>query len=411
MNKTLFSIILLLLPIHIFSQGGSNYSIFGIGDIIYGQSAASQAMGGAQIAVPSKNTINMLNPALWGMVNTTRVQTGYRFNQNYIESAESSLLQNNGTINGFYSIFNFDPVREISAALLFQPISSVNYYMSTPISMPDNDLDVVGDKIYKGSGGLSNLTFGLGTKIINGVYIGASVSAIIGKIDHNIRTNITTAGADNYQISNNNVFSGLNGSIGVLFVPIDNLCVGAFYQMQNEASVENRMEYIYVPASSFLRDTALVKDIKQQLPNFFGVGASYTFGRYLLAADALFGNFSDVQTYQSDAVGEFSNSSKFSLGLSILGNQNPYASLVSRASYKVGAYYEKMYYNIDSKQVIEYAITGGLQFPISRTAQLDFSLALGRRGTNDALINETFGRIIIEISIGDTWFKPVRNEY
>ena len=108
-------------------QGGSNYSVFGLGDIIYGQTASSQAMGGAQIAYSSNNTINVLNPALWSKVKTTRIQTGYRFNQNIIDNGYNVLWQNNGAINGFYSLFNFDTTREISAALLLQPLSSVNY--------------------------------------------------------------------------------------------------------------------------------------------------------------------------------------------------------------------------------------------------------------------------------------------
>jgi hypothetical protein len=38
--------------------------VFGLGDIVFGQTASSQAMGGTQIAYSSNNTINMFNPAL-----------------------------------------------------------------------------------------------------------------------------------------------------------------------------------------------------------------------------------------------------------------------------------------------------------------------------------------------------------
>ena len=415
-NKTIFSFLfvigLLVATSELFSQGGSNYSIFGVGDIIYGQTASSQAIGGCQVAVPSNNTINMLNPAMWALVKTTRVQTGYRFNQNATTVENTNVLQNNGSLNGFYSVFNFDTIREVSAALLFQPFSTVNYYMSAPISVNENDINMSGNKIYRGSGGLSNLTLGVGSKVVNRLYLGASVAALIGKIDHNTLIDYHTSNILSYQINNSNIFSGVNVNIGTLIEPIDNLYIGAFYQHQNKAKVENRNEFMYRPSYGGLRDTAVVNKFNSSMPSFWGVGVSFNTGGFLFSTDYVVGSFSDLLINRATDGDGFSNNQRISLGATKLGNPNPFAALADRAAYKLGAYYEQLYYKVNSNVIAEYGLTGGFQFPISRTAQIDFSLVFGTRGTsNDGLLRENFGKMIIEISIGDNWFKPFRVDY
>ena len=421
MKKILYiiSLSLLAMTLPLLSQGGSNYSIYGLGDIVYGNTAASQAMGGTQIGCPSTTNISVLNPALWGKIKTTRVQTGYRFNQNAIDNSKKTLLQNNGAMNGFYSIFNFDTTREISAGLMFQPVSSVNYYMASKLDPNDTaTLDLYGSKLYRGSGGLNNITLGLGTKIIKGVYLGASVSGAIGKIEHTSITNITENYTVNYQITNTSVISGFSSNIGLYLEPMDNMGIGFFYNIVPKGNLEDRSEYLHNPVlldpddHTRTMDTVIIDEYDIDLPSFWGVGLSYRFGsKMLLAVDYLQGNFKNVSIHNIAGDG-FNNSNRISLGLVFLGSPNPFSSLLDRTSYKLGAYSEQLYYNVGGKQINEYGLTGGIQLPISRTAQVDLSLILGRRGSLDnGLLQETFGRLIVDVSIGDNWFKPMRRDF
>ena len=411
-KKILYIIVSFSITFPLFSQGGSNYSIFGIGDIIYGHTSASQAMGGTQIGYSSDNTISVFNPALWGKIRTTRIQTGYRFNQNILNVADRNILQNNGAMNGFYSIFNFDTTKEISAGFMIQPVSSVNYYMSSVIDPTDSaTLGLVGNKLYRGSGGLSNITLGLGTKIIEGLYLGASVSAIIGRMEHTSITNIVNIHTVNSQINNTSVVSGVNTNLGMYIEPIKNMGIGIFYNAASKGNLEDRTEYLFNPYLRNSPDTAIIEEYDIDLPTFWGIGFSYKFGyKVLLALDYLQGNFKKVSIYSGE--NEFDNSNRISLGVVFLGNPNPYSSLINRTSYKLGAYSEQLYYNVAGRKINEYGITGGIQFPISRTALIDFSLVVGRRGTSQyGLLQETFGRMIVDISIGDNWFRPIKREF
>jgi hypothetical protein len=296
-------------------------------------------------------------------------------------------------------LFNFDTTREISAAFMFQPITSVNYFMSANIF--EDSHNPVGNRLYRGSGGINNLTLGIGTKIINGIYVGASVSAAIGKIEHYAQSTFHNSYSIDYQINDINIISGANYNIGLFFNPITTLGIGLFYKISPKAHIEQRQEYLYYPQTALNNDTTIVNTNRMKLPDFFGAGLSYTLKKYMFNIDYLTANFADINIYKTGQ-NNFSDMQRFSLGMILLGNPNQFATLTERAAYKIGAYYEKQYYKINDNQINEFGITGGFQFPISRTAQIDFALSFGRRGnTNNGLLKEMFGKMMIDISIGD----------
>ena len=100
-----------------YSQGGSNYSLFGIGELNRNKGAFYDGLSGTSISVPSEYAINLQNPAMWSYVESTRLQFGYKFNQHYNESVSQSLFQNNGKLNDVLAIFSIDTSMGISASL------------------------------------------------------------------------------------------------------------------------------------------------------------------------------------------------------------------------------------------------------------------------------------------------------
>jgi hypothetical protein len=80
--------------------------------------------------------------------------------------------------------------------------------------------------------------------------------------------------------------------------------------------------------------------------------------------------------------------------------------------YSFGASYAQMYYNLNGQNINEISGSFGINMPIPGTGMIDASFILGQRGTTDfGLINEYFGRLLINLSIGDTWFKPIRKYF
>lgn len=419
MRNYLYLIIFLfcsyILPFEIFCQGGSNYSIFGIGDIIQGNSAAYQALGGTQIAVPSNNSINVMNPALWSLVSTTRIQAGYRFNQNIVSgNNDQELWQNNGGLNGFSSLFNFDTTKKISAVLLLQPLSTVNYYMATPISVFNGSDTIRGKNSYKGSGGLSSLTLGLGTKTFDWLYLGASFDVIFGELQHNTYTVFTSDYTTNYTIKQLDDISTIGFKLGMYINPFEPLGIGFSYEYIGNTTIDSKSEYVY-PVSlgdvnqPLIDNSKVIRSIETSMPQYLGAGLSYNINnKVMLACDYLLGKYSTMNINKTSNV-KFKDLKKISFGISKLGNPNYYAPLKEKFVYKLGAYYEDLYYSINDHDINEIGISAGLQWPLSRTANIDIALVFGQHGTTDFnLLKENFGRLIVDISLGDTWFKKRR---
>ena len=139
MKKTLILLFLLVVAsTGLHAQGGSNYTMFGIGDLRNTLGASYDGLGGTQIAVPSDYAVNFVNPAAWGIVKTTRFQGGFRFNQQSVTNGSSTIGQNNGKLEGIAAIFSIDTSLGIAASFGFYPYSSVNYSLTTPTSIVAN---------------------------------------------------------------------------------------------------------------------------------------------------------------------------------------------------------------------------------------------------------------------------------
>ncbi|MER3330173.1 MAG: hypothetical protein RIF34_11385, partial [Candidatus Kapaibacterium sp.] len=77
-----------------------------------------------------------------------------------------------------------------------------------------------------------------------------------------------------------------------------------------------------------------------------------------------------------------------------------------------GASFKNHYFQVNGLAIDEYSGSFGLTIPIKGTAELDAAITFGQRGTTDSgLIKESFGKLSVNISIGDTWFQPFNRSY
>jgi hypothetical protein len=398
----------------IFAQGGSNYSLWGIGDIYSNSSAYYEGLGTTLIAFPSENSINTTNPALWSKVSKTRLVAGYRFNQNYVKSDNNHLFQNNGQLDGVHMLFSVDTSLGISVGLAIHPYTSVNYLVSKEqeFIIDGNELETVTQ--YQGSGGITRALLGGSVKIIDEIAIGAFGFANFGFT--NSYTEITAFGLQSYAASSEGYeyYSGSGFNIGLLITPIENLNIGAFYEGSSDIETECDITYynysdpIYkdvVPDTTIIGSSGSIA-----MPNSYGFGASYRTGKFIFGADASFQDFSNFE-YRSGPSTKFVNSGKYSLGISRIGNRAYYAPYLDKITYNFGLGHKKLYYQVAGQDISETYFSVGFSFPIVGNALIDAGITFGSRGTTTAgLVQEYFGRLMIDISLGETWFVPFRRE-
>lgn len=402
----IISIILILSP-DIYSQGGSNYSVNGIGDLNGAVSAASNGLAGTQIAFPSDYSINSRNPAMWSFVQTTRLQAGYMFNQNVAENSKISLYQNNGKVNGILGLFAIDTTIGLSVSFGIQPYSSVNYMLLSPFGFKVEGIEMSGTTTYEGIGGISIGYIGIASKLFDKFAVGAQIFGNFGSIK--TQTYSILDGSDNYVAVNNKVdnFYGLGFKAGLTYQPFDALIIGICTEYQPSLKYDRNIYY----RSQALKDSSFTQINEFKMPALLGFGLSYKSGKFVFGADVSMQDFSKI-TYQKGEKVDFRNNINYSLGISRLGNRGVTKEILDKITYNIGFAYKQLYYKVNGTDINEMYGSVGLEIPIVGGALLSSSFQLGKRGTtNNGLIKESFGRLTVDISLGDSWFKPFKREY
>ena len=401
-------VILLLNSLHLYSQGGSNYSIFGIGDIETSPGAAYESLAGTSIAFPTEHSINSLNPAIWSKLPKTRLMTGYKFNQHLVQDEKENILfQNNGKISTLSSVFVIDTGMGIAVSLGINPYSGVNYLIESPVSVSFEGIEVTGNSLYQGLGGLSMGYLGASVNVFKNLSVGASAFTTFGIIKSLITTSFND---DNFfQVSTitENKFNGYGMRFGLLYEPINGLNIGLFSEQHFKLQYEQNQIF----ESSFTSDTVTVKSINVALPNAYGIGLSYLLGKFRIGADIKSYQFENLD-YNPGPYTKYSNLMIYSIGFSRLGNKSTGADYIDKITYNLGLGYKQLYYQVKGNQIADMFFSVGANIPIVGTSIIDASITFGnRKMVNDFLVNEFYGRLSVDISIGETWFKPIRREY
>jgi hypothetical protein len=390
-----------------FSQGGSNYSILGFGDINQVVSASYEGLAGTAIAIPSSNSINIINPALISLVTDTRLQVGYNFNQNIVTTTNSNLWQNNGGVNGINALFALDTTAKVSVALGLIPASKVNYLVAKSFIVPYNNGELHGTSLYKGSGGLSSLYLALGANVVDNLYLGANIFGNFGSINYNN----TISYLEDYTFTNTfnqqDYFSGFGYKFGLFYQFPFNFNIGAYYSNYGTIKVDRAKSY----SSDLLNDTTFTESLNVNPPSSFGIGISYQTGKFLIGADWKVLNISNLN-YGFSLDNKFKNSNEVSIGAVRFGNTMPGADYADRITYRFGAGYNALYYEIANTNINEINLSVGASFPIGYSGLLDVAAIFGQRGTtNNGLLNEYYSKLVIDFSIGEGWFHPYKREY
>lgn len=389
------------------SQQGSSYSIFGLGDIYNSISSSYEAMGGIAIAVPDKNGINLVNPALWTQTSTTRLQAGYRFSQHFVSDNQNNQLQNNGTINLTNAIFVIDTSWRVAASFGIFPSTRINYFVKNYFSIDDGENISSGQSEYQGIGGLSTIYVGLASRVWGPIFAGATILGNFGSAQYSNKVEYYDVYDYNTYYSKKDNFSGIGYKFGLYGELPLGFSIGTYYEYNNTLDVEREQSY----GSDLVRDTSISSNLSINAPQKLGVGLGYKTGKFQFGGDFNYLIISDLN-YNSTSEVKFKNSYSIAIGGARIGNPSRAADYLDRVTYRAGFGYTDLYYEVLGQNISEYKFSIGGSFPISNMGLIDAAFVFGMRGSNsDGLVQDNFIRLIIDISIGEIWFNPFKREY
>lgn len=405
--KQTFLFIGLLSSMHVYGQsnGGSAYSIFGIGELKPNVSAQNVGMGFTSIGMSNPYYVNTVNPAANAVVGgyfSHIFDVGIFMNNTQLESAKSRESVGNGGLSQLSYWFRFN--NRWTGLLGLSNFSNVGYNIVDNSVLVSNNNEYLVN--YEGSGGLSNIYFSNSFLITKNLSVGAKLSFIFGNIFNNeIATSVQGNSAFNVEnsvhVKRMNVDFGLN-----YLVKLNKNALNLGFIYDNGARLPGT-----VNSSITSSDAVVIYDESEStsnyvLPKKLGFGVSFRSEQLVLAGDLEYKPWSQASIGNED---DLNDTWRTSFGLEITPDMQG-ESLLQRMSYRVGGYRENFYLDVDNTSFVNWGITTGVGIPLFNGSVINLAYHRKYSGTrrND-LILESTNEISLNVSIRERWF--VKSKY
>ena len=404
-------------------DGGSAYSLLGIGDLRYWPNARSAGMGFTGIALPAQNTLNASAPATWARIGQTRLEAGALYEGFNTSDGISSRYLARVDFNGATLSLPIAPSRGIVVAAGLVPYSRINFdtYNAATYTGPTDTLSY--SIHYKGSGGISRAFLGTSWAPASTLSFGFSFNYLFGSRDQSRELVPHTSGFTGNIEEESNSVSGVTYTLGALFTGSPSLgsvlrplSLGFYVTSRGRLNTRNQTIYTFGPSLSATElDTTSLPTGDLVVPFTYGVGMAYQVSdRYVLAADYV------AEPWQSS---EFNGAHfqgvrdgyRIGIGAERLALRELGAPWREHLSLRLGAYYHSTYIQVGGVGIVEYGITGGITLPLytdprfGSESSLTLALEYAHRApASGSLIKDSIWRCTASFVIGELWF--VRSE-
>lgn len=378
------------------------YSRLGMGILGDNATGIQRSMGGVGIAMQNGRQINVMNPASYSQVDSLTFlwDIGMDLTNSWSTEGDKHGYNLGGGLD--YITMEFRLAKNLGAALGVVPFSSVGYTFGGDI---DNGADS-----RTGSGGLSELFAGVGYQPVKGLSIGANFSYLFGTT-----TNITAVTATSTtQFARYLNVKDWNMKVGLqyAFNPSrkNKVVIGATYSPRKAMHGEAWGTLADIDLDS-KADTVGFMKLKgnYELPATYGVGVSYTYDNRLnLEADYLYQQWSKAKytpiNYFEDPGTKWNDRWKVSAGVSYM--PDPRGSYLKRMTYRLGAFYNNDYMNVNGNDVRDYGVGIGFSFPALNTKTIvNLGVEWKHRYTAPVnLIKEDYLNITLSVNFNEMWF-------
>ena len=400
-------------------NGYSPYSVYGVGDLHAAGTAFNASMGGVGIATRNKRFVNTMNPA------SVTARDSLSFMADFGLSGKYSVFTD-GDLKGAKTLFNindfvisFPMWRRTAFMVGIQPFSDTGFSMAyvDKITTGEQSIGYTGNRAYgaSGDGGINQFFAGASALLWNRLSIGAQYNLYFGTISKYSQSQFTDASyrgqtmGDTLQVRAHTAKFGLQyeqpvGASG-------KFVLGATYRLKARLT-GHAIEYSNV-AELDLGSHELAKD-NIWLGDEIGFGLAYNQGdKWSMEVDYLRGNwtgsnFDAVRGFRNNGVHTFSTSTMQSVkaGFEITPNRNDIRYFLRRCTYRLGAYMDQSYYQVDGHNLMSAGITLGMTVPVFQGYNgITFAIDLGQRGFGSSFVKENYLGFHVGFNIFDIWFR------
>lgn len=284
--KKILSILMMLVPLAVMSQSGTNspYSQYGLGVLNDQSTGFNRGMNGVAIGMHDGNQVNYLNPASYSQMDslTFLFDVGASLQTTNFKEGNRKLNANNADFE--YAVMGFRAAKHLGVSVGILPFSNIGYnYYSTQRISADNT--TTHTETYSGSGGVRQLYLGIGYMPVKGLSVGANISYLWGSYSRTVTNSYSDAGVNTItryymaEPSSYRLDAGLQytAKIG----KSDNVTIGATYTYGHKLggnvgvlNISSSQDGVVDTTSTYLSNSLFI-------PTMYGAGISWYHGTKL----------------------------------------------------------------------------------------------------------------------------------
>lgn len=394
-------------------DGGSPYTIFGIGDLKYNTSSRTYGMGVLGIGL-NGNYVNNLNPAANSSLQFTNFSLSADYG--YLKSTDGTLTTkiNEGNINGLNIGIPFDKDNGWVMNLGINPVSAIGYKI---IGTGESEGEPY-TNTFSGEGGLTRINIGMTYRLFKSLSIGAEYNYAFGNIIAQRTTDFQSSALfDNFSrretdmkqsFAKGGILFALENLVNKKSKNLRYLTIGFVYQMPIDLSANEES----ITASIVNTDSNIVKTGTVKIPAAYGFGIANRFGdRVNVAADVMFQQWTEFTSF-GVTPSNFVNSMRMGAGLELLPSPDRDRGFFGKLTYRAGGFYDQAYYTVNSENINTIGFRLGLGIPISEMNSIDLNFSYSIRGKegNGLIKDELFG-IYAGVNFGELWFLRPNDDF
>lgn len=389
------------------AQNTSTYTRYGIGDIFYGYSARTMAMGFSGSAMLNSDYVEIMNPATWSALSRTRIEFSFSYDDLKLSNSTESKYYGDAIFRGFTFAFPVSQENGIAIALGIVPYSRINY--ESVQSVQDESTGNYVAK-YDGVGGLSRIFIGGTCKVPYDFIVGATLDYYFGNLNYS--SSIEFINSAIFPADYNLQFSptGFGTTVGLITPNLSNVfnsnsITNFRFGLSGNFISNLDTDTTFVSRSKTILDSLYYGKTKMVVPTRFNAGVHLTLNNvYNFALDYFYQPWTDFRLSGVNQL-NLSDMNKFSLGFEYRPARSISMNFLEQIMLRAGVSYEFSQYEFNGVNLKQISVSGGFSIPVSPENTFDIGVEYSIRGSKENdLLQENFFRIDLGISFGDIWF-------
>jgi hypothetical protein len=383
----------------------SPYSIFGAGQVEDNGFGVSKAMGSTGIALKSMNSLNNINPASYGGIDSLSFLFEVGMFASYTRSESRNEIQHQFYGNMRYLAMGCRVTKWWASSLGIVPFSSVGYTVKSNGNI-EGELTPY-TKTYTGEGGLNQFYFSNAFNPIKNLSLGVNASYVFGSIIQD--ESMSSGGAfKGYLISRTNYIHNVYLDYGVQYTLNAGkwgYTLGLIYG--SKRNLKTTTDYYLAYSNDTIKLAGEPGDFV--IPAKYGIGLGVSKGKKFRAGlDYERRDWSSAPF--TNPLLSIRNSERISAGMEYTPYKNYRDQWYKKLYYRLGASYDKSYLMIDGVPINSKSVSAGVGIPLKNDySMINISLEAGQNGTiAKGLIKENYYVLHFNLSLHDIWFLKAK---